>query len=226
MDEFYDDEEVDQFTQEFTDGVKKGIKKTFLEKMERLELEITELRAVKRDMAAFKRNLESEIRDAKRELELEKKAVRDASLAELMRLIEFPAYTIDYSMKTLPKCGLCDAERKVVFTSPDGRTRKGPCSCDWQFKEFHPKPVEVVEIKSKSGPYEKGQNIIFIDTASKGEGERGIASFARNDAVFVSGPDEYQAIDDYYYRKLFRTIENAQAYCDHRNAIERAKEPL
>jgi hypothetical protein len=193
--------------------------------MERLELEITELRAVKRDMAAFKRNLESEIRDAKRELELEKIAVRDAPFAELMRMIEFPAYTIDYSMKTLPKCGLCDAERKVVFTSPDGRTRKGLCSCDWQFKEFHPKPMEAVEIKSKSGPYEKGQNIIFASTASKDEEVRGIASFSRRDAMFVSGPDEYQAVDACYYGKLFRTIEDAQAYCDHRNAIERAKEP-
>jgi len=208
MEDFYDDDEVDQFTQEFTDGVKKGIKKAFLEKMDRLEKQNAELLEIKRDMTAFKRNLESETRKVQYELELEKKAIKNAPLALIMKLASEPVFHITKHYEKQPKCDSCNSSREVPYASADGRTIMGPCSCSHEESWYVPKAKKAVVFMSWGN---ENQEIVFTDES---QNERDSIVFKKTYVAF-SGND-FESLN--HYSALFHTIEEAQAYCDWLNA--------
>jgi len=212
-DEFYD--EVDQFVCEVTDGIKKNIKKEFLEQMARLEKENAELQAVKRDIERVKYAMEQDARKAQRDLEIEKEAAKRAPLAAIMKLASTPIYTVDHHYERQPKCPNCDRNREVPYVSADGRTKMGSCACAEQKDWYIPKEKMAVTFLSSSRDH---QEITFMEDSDR---DKTTIVFKKAEEVFCDGVEDFSSMNK--YSAIFRSVKDAQAYCDWLNAKEGKK---
>lgn len=218
--EYYSEDFYDDSVDEVLDSIKTGIKKEFLEKMESLEKENKELRAVKINMASIRFEHERKLHEVDVEKEKFMKQLKEASLAEVMRLVSEPAYKIDYKNAMVEKCDLCDSKRMVDFTSPSGKVIKGPCDCDKKYRQFFPEVVSIVRLESRRGYDGCNQWVTFTDMSE--ENERSSVSFRKTYELFVSRKEQYPEVDKNMWQFLFRTEEDAKAYCEYRNVKELA----
>lgn len=211
--DFYDEE-----TNEIIEAIKSGIKKEFIEKMESLEKENWELRDVKERIESMEYEHNQKLKEMEKEQQNLLRKIKESSFAEIMKILSEPLYVVKRNSHMIPKCNLCDDNRKVDFTSSDGRKIKGPCVCNKFITSYRPERVMAVSFYSKRNFRDLHQEVIFIDSTD--EQDETTVSFTYNSSLFVKGEEDYPDIKKHPQRYIFRTLEDAQAFCDYQNQRE------
>lgn len=135
------DEEVESFK----DSLRAAVKEETQKKLEALL-------AANRDMTERLANLATLERAAQvKQLEYERKlhnaeqtaqrTVQKEGLRKLLELLREPRYQVNRSWDLGPKCGNCDGDRKLAYTTPRGNEAFEACECAtrsslWQVEEL------------------------------------------------------------------------------------------
>ena len=234
--EFWEPNEVDQATYEFTEILKKSVKKSILDEMESLKKRIAELE----DFAKDKKKYDDEQSSLRRKLEETERSIKykaaQMRLPEILKTLESPAWVADWDYEyAYPKCDKCDKDRKIHFKSPSGRILEEECYCAKRMCNYT--PVQGIMIKFKwnrdsenhdrynpEGCEIAGARFEFIrpDTFKKTYVEGREESFMFECEKFYNG-ESFEEVDKTYGRSYFRKLEDCQAYCDYRNKREHEK---
>lgn len=124
----------DQEVESFKDSLRQAVK-------EETQQELDGLRKSTREMAARLANLttlEREAADTKREFEqklhnaevIARRTVEREGVRKLLELLAEPRYRVDRSWDLGPKCGKCNEDRKLPYTTPRGREAFEDCECN------------------------------------------------------------------------------------------------
>lgn len=197
-DDFYDDNpEIEVLTEEFKNSLLKSVKEEFLNEMDRLRKENTELKEFKLKKAEYDSQLEKYKKIKKLELEqlrqvAEKKRLMDILKDNFIETAYYPQCTRKYKYD---KCDKCDEYRLIHFKSPLGHDLSEPCSCSEMVDYWKPEECSIVRIQSEFN------SLIFRYED-------------RNNSFIALKSDnkEYE-----YGSKIYRTIEECQKECDRLN---------
>lgn len=170
-DEFYEtttpfDAEVEAFKEALRASVK-----------EETQQELAKLRAANREQAGKLKNLEALERaaaDTKRRYEqklhnaevVARQTVQKEGLGKLLELLREPRYRVAVAYDALPKCGKCDEDRKLHYTTPRGKETFEMCECNAKTRRWTVEEVLVHEVAKRSGKilaWYHGTNRYFND---------------------------------------------------------------
>lgn len=212
--EFYEepsilDFAIDAFKKEMLDAVKSEYKN----KMDQLEKENKELQGVKADFDAIKLSYKK----AERELERKKydllSEVRKERLSQLMGDMVVVAYGVDYDNVELPKCDKCDENRRLNYITPLGNSAYESCDCSKKYTVYKPEEAILYELKLRNSEISGFYKL-------KNEGSRDEYLTSYSDKLISS--DDLVTADLSIYDTFFRTIEQAQKFCDLINEKKKA----
>ena len=183
---------------------------------------------VVRDLELRNKHHEQEISDLKHRLNetLEKLAeyrrkeneleriVRNKRAVEILKDFQIEIYRAKKHLELrIPKCDLCDENRKIAFKSPSGATLTEACACSKQEIVWKPSVQLLFEFSLKNGnkrlwyrPSRETEDYFVADSTSK----------CAND---WPTPDEYGKYSP--YEAFFRTREECQNYCNWLNSGEK-----
>lgn len=144
------DEEMERIKDHLREGVAKEIKK-----------ELEDLRAQNNDMAARLANLgtlERAAEDARRGYEqklhnakvVARNEVQKEGLRKLLELLREARYRVCVVWDTLPKCGKCDEERRLHYTTPRGKETYEMCECAEKTQRWDVEEMLVHEVARRS----------------------------------------------------------------------------
>lgn len=223
-DYFYDNfDEYDRTIQELEQSLKEGIKKQFIEEMDRLRLENKELREFKELRDSYEREHQEKLN----KLEVERKhlkaqafeEVRKMSIKELLEPASEAYWAVGCRNEYIhEKCDKCDGNRNITFCSPSGKQYEESCSCSEKERIYYPKEAMVTVInRDMYGKYQYGATPFFVEKTDGTihlQTEYGIDLDCR---YFVGAADDKQFTDIHTYSAVFKSKDKAQAYCDYLN---------
>lgn len=137
---------------------------------------------------------------------------------EILKDLQFTYYQLCYESKERDKCNECDDKRKIIFTSPQGKTIENNCDCSKRKTFYLPKEVQFANLNiykdNDNSRYDKmGYSIKF--SSRNDYDERWVELNARK-------------IKDYFeietanktYEIIYKTLEECQKHCDYLNKKE------
>lgn len=147
-DDFYDNySEFDQLVDEFKSSLLNSVKQEYIDKMNELEKENSELQDVKKNLEEIKQEYE----EKKWELEREKQdcsfKAKRMRLSELMKDFELVMYKVGKSYTEQPKCNKCDDSRRIKFNSPSGKDLYEKCECSEKDSLYTPEEYYCHEFR-------------------------------------------------------------------------------
>jgi len=215
---YYEPSEFEAQVEEFKDSLRASVKEEITQELERLRKENASLIDIRNNWSKKVRELEDDYRAKKFELD---KAIRDAKDADekakrtrFDQLIsEFApvVYVVDYEQIKLPKCDLCDNQRRRKYITPLGRVAYEDCECAKSKKFYHIKRAPIVRL---SAFINGGVRPFYLVNESAEE------SWARNsDEFFDETP--FEEIKSCF--PLFHNENRARRYAEWMNKKECAK---
>lgn len=138
-------------------------------------------------------------------------------------------YTIGYDYVQQEKCPLCDENRKRHFTDDQGKTYEIDCPCDTKHSVYKVFDAEIKFnfgfIPSKLEDSDTMEDLLAksISIESRKVGKHSYSKFLK--ACFnpkIESPEEYKSRIK-YSSEYFTSIEDAQLYCNYKQAIEDRK---
>ena len=199
------DEIKEEATRKLFDAIDESIRQKFdnvVAENSRLKEEIKEVYEKLRGVTMREKNL------AVKEAELSRKA-KKMPLKEIMGQREIIMYCARTEYKDKEKCSKCDENRKLVFTSPRGRSMEETCECGEDIKYFAPNEQVAYEIAyGKESLRMWYRPIRDSDSYSSGR-------FVADENVFGELKD-YSKLD--MYNSFFVSKEDCQKYCDWLNS--------
>lgn len=215
--------EFEQQIEEFKDSLRKDVRAEIKERIESLEKELSELKAYKDDknkiiqeyenkFKEIKREADKKIREAKESEEKMKKARLHQLLGEYL--------TVGWKVKSVweygEKCDKCDDNRKIHFTSPQGKKYVEECQCaNRHYKYF---PVEAIlskiYVRKKNFSWnDKGETDFYnryYTVESKEKDDYDI--YETSSEVYTSSDIDFEKVNT--YRAVFLNEEDCKKYCD------------
>lgn len=145
------DEEVEQFKDHLRAAVKQETQK-----------ELEDLRTANREMTGHLANLsrlEREAQDTKRRYEqklhnaevVARRTVQKEALRKLLELLSEPRYRVERSWDRGPKCGKCDEDRRLRYTTPRGNEAFESCECAIRSSLWAVEELLVHEVARRNG---------------------------------------------------------------------------
>lgn len=149
-DDFYEPSEYDMMVEEFKTTLRKSIAKEWVDKMNKLEKENSELQEIKRNFENIKRDYENK----KLQCEIEKeRVIKDAKrmrLKELMQDVQKSYWKLSWIYAYTKKCNKCNENRKIIFKSPSGKEYSENCKCSIGKQIYVPMRVDIYEISLRN----------------------------------------------------------------------------
>jgi uncharacterized protein YhaN len=216
-DDFYENyNEFDAQIEEFKQGLIKGVKQSFLDKLNELTEENSKLQKVQDRMDEIEKEHQAKLRELDREKQSLVSKVRQERISQLFADQKVTMYQINYKYVDKPKCNECDEKRKIHFTSPQGKSVAEPCRCAEPDRIYIPELNEAYEINinnlsnnrarvwyraretSKSDEYFSSDMSTFCETTYTGQ--------------------EFSTLDK--WKTFFAEQKDCQKYCDYLNKKE------
>lgn len=227
--DFYDDtdfygeaNEFERQVDEFKESLMKGVKAEFLEEMESLRKENSELQDVKKNFESIKRDYKQKENDLDRLQSTLESQVRREHWTKLLKDQEVVMYKPISSYEQGEKCNKCDEYRYFHYTSPQGNKTKEPCSCSVRKTVYKPSESVRYEFKISRGEmtawYKRSRysdDSLVIDQDYDG---------AVSKKVVLDSSVDFSTLD--YYTTVFKTEEDCQAYCDYLQEKEDKKKDV
>lgn len=216
-------EAMEKFKETLKDSVKENLK-YIQEENRRLKKENDELKQKER-----------QVRDRELTLEMREKDLQSKSewsfyrkkFSEVLKPLEeqFEMWYVEPLSELIPKCNLCDEERKVDFKSVSGKIIKGNCECNKYRKVYNVKYTKIKELNFYKSDRDKKfvltpkyESQSYDDSYFKLETKELIKNFE------VEKVSEYKCYGSYGGFTGFATKEECQKYCDWLNENEKLKE--
>lgn len=174
-DDFFEPSEYDMMVEELKTTLRKSIAKEWVDKMNKLEKENSELQEIKKNFEEIKRDYENK----------KLQAVKDARtmrLKELMQDVQKCYWKPETRPAYSPKCNKCNEDRKITFFSPSGKKLSEDCECKKHKYIYAPMCEVVYEIRLKN----RNSNLVNVYfTSQKGDND-----------------DDYFITTEYYGNKI------------------------
>ena len=137
--------EFEQQIEEFKDALRDAVKDEIKTKIASLEAELATLKSFRDERNKFIREYEAKIREIQNEANAIKRAAKEQEkkwkearlyqlLGDYLTVGWKPEYKIEYG----EKCDKCDDDRKIHFTSPQGKEYKEECLCAERHYHYFP----------------------------------------------------------------------------------------
>ena len=213
--DFYDYEHsyFDEQIEEFKEGLRKTVKKEFINEMEKLKKENQELQEVKKNWNKIKADFEIKKEVYNIDKDKMKKELARMKINELLEAadIKEKCYYIDTLFGYVPWCGKCK-DHKIQFLSPSGKERKEPCpDCGKYWCKNVVKEVPSLRLHFKTDPY-----IDCRVTYDRKEEYYGTVSY-ENKNIYNGTADEFDYKGYNRYHTIFTSKKLAQKICDKMN---------
>lgn len=213
--------EFEQQVEEFKYALRNSVKDEIKEKIASLEKELAELNEFKKDknkiiqeyenkVKEAKREAESTIRKAKESEEKWKKARLHQLLGDYLTVGWKAAYTRVYG----EKCDKCDDDRKIHFTSPQGKKYTEDCQCATCYYKYHPKEVMLskIYVRKKNFSYDDKGKCDFYNRYYTVEDKDDCDLYETSSEVYTSSDFNYEKANS--YRAVFLNEEDCAKYCE------------
>jgi regulator of replication initiation timing len=209
-DQFYDSySEFDEKINEFKQSLLKDVKQEFIEELNRLKKENSELQEIKNNFESIKKHYTEKELELSREKQNAMSEARKLQLNRLFKDREIVLYRTEGKYIKKPKCNKCNNDRKIKYVSPLGKEMFENCDCSNSDMEYVPKPWILFEFKMT---YDKELLMWYKEEPSGNETYFESCSQICKDIYNDSIPYEKVSYDTF-----FRDKEDCQKYCDWKN---------
>lgn len=233
---YYDDywnepSEFDQQVEEFKDSLRASVKDEIKEKIESLEKELAELKEFRDEKDKFIHEYENKINKIKNEADAVVRNAKNseekwkkARLYQLLGDYLTVGWRVGYSWEYGKKCDKCDDNRKIHFTSPQGREYTEDCQCAKKYYKYFPKETVLAKFYArkknffggndeKSNFYDRYYRVVEDDDYDRYE-------YAKH--VYTSSSSiDYQNVET--FSDIFLNEEDCKRFCDWKNEQELKK---
>lgn len=217
-DGFYDNyNEFDAQIKEFQQGLVKGVKQQFLDKLNQLTEENAHLQGIADRMQEIEREHKAKLRELDEEKMNLLRKVRRERISELFSEKKFIMYRADYDMVPVDKCSECDEKRQIHFLSPQGIAVHANCICNKSNKVYHTRTDVAYEINIHN--MEKNSPNVWYKVKNEGKDDEYLSNMTNYCRLTYKG-EPFESLKDKYYDIYFENEEDCQRYCDYLNNKE------
>ena len=217
--------EFDQQIEEFKDLLRNSVKDEIKEKIASLENELSELKEFRDEKDKFIQECESKVREAKREAEVAIRTAKEseekwkkARLHQLLGDYLTVGWKVGNSWEYGEKCNKCDENRKIHFTSPQGKKYTEDCQCAKRHYKYFPKEATLCKFYVRKENFGWDDNRYYTVVDCDDDYDR----YERADHVYTSSDDiDYEKVNS--YNAVFLNEEDCQKFCDWKNKQEARK---
>ena len=217
--------EFDQQIEEFKDSLRNSVKDEIKEKIASLENELSELKEFRDEKDKFIQECESKVGEAKREAEVAIRTAKEseekwkkARLHQLLGDYLTVGWKVGNSWEYGEKCNKCDENRKIHFTSPQGKKYTEDCQCAKRHYKYFPKEATLCKFYVRKENFGWDDNRYYTVVDCDDDYDR----YERADHVYTSSDDiDYEKVNS--YNAVFLNEEDCQKFCDWKNKQEARK---
>lgn len=228
-DEYWEEpSEFEQQIEEFKDALRENVKEEIKKKIESLEKEIAELKDFKNDRNKIIREYENKIREVKSELNTKVREAKEteekwkkARLYQLLGDYLTVGWKAGYSIKYGEKCDKCDDDRKIHFSSPQGKKYTEDCSCARCYYRYYPQEATLSKIYVRKKNFSSNSNADFYNRYYTVEDKDDCDIYECSNEVYVSSDFDCEKVNT--YRAVFLNEEDCKKYCDWKTEQELKK---
>ena len=121
-------------------------------------------------------------------------------------------------MQNINKCNKCDENRKIHFTSPQGKKYTEDCQCAKRRYKYFPKEATLCKFYVRKENFGWDDNRYYTVVDCDDDYDR----YERADHVYTSSDDiDYEKVNS--YNAVFLNEEDCQKFCDWKNKQEARK---
>lgn len=202
--------EFEQQVEEFKDALRNSVKEEIKGKIASLEKELAELKEFKKDKNKIIQEYENKVREAKESEEKWKKARLHQLLGDYLTVGWKAGYTREYG----EKCDKCDDDRKIHFSSPQGKKYTEDCQCARCYYRYHPQEATLAKIyvRKKNFGYDDKGKCDFYNRYYKVEDKDNCDLYETASEVYTSSDFDYKKANS--YRAVFLNEEDCSKYCE------------
>ena len=217
--------EFDQQIEEFKDSLRNSVKDEIKEKIASLENELSELKEFRDEKDKFIQECESKVREAKREAEVAIRTAKEseekwkkARLHQLLGDYLTVGWKVGNSWEYGEKCNKCDENRKIHFTSPQGKKYTEDCRCAKRHYKYFPKEATLCKFYVRKENFGWDDNRYYTVVDCDDYYDR----YERADFVYIFSDDiDYEKVNS--YNAVLLNKEDCQKFCDWKNKQEARK---
>lgn len=226
--------EFEQQIEEFKAALRSSVKDEIKEKIASLEKELAELKEFRDEKNEFIREHEAKIREVRREADATMRAAKEseekwkkARLHQLLGDYLTVGWKVGSSWEYGEKCDKCDDDRKIHFTSPQGKEYKEDCRCAVRYYRYFPKEATLSKIYVRKKNFrwgDKGETD-FYNRYYTVEEDGEYDCYELTNDIYTSSDINYEEVNQ--YRAVFLNEEDCQKYCDWKTeqALQKLKNP-
>lgn len=210
--------EFEQQVEEFKDALRNSVKDEIKEKIASLEKELAELNEFKKDKNKIIQEYENKVKEAKREAEATIRKAKEseekwkkARLHQLLGDYLMVGWKTSYTREYGEKCDKCDDNRKIHFSSPQGKKYTEDCQCAKCYYKYHPQEATLAKIYVRKKNFSSNDNADFYNRYYEVEDHDDSDVYAVSSEVYASSDFDYEKANS--YRAVFLNEEDCAKYC-------------
>lgn len=208
-------EAMEKFKEVLKDSVKNNLK-YIQEENKRLKKENDELKKREREISSKEHMLDMREKDweSRTEWTFYKKKFSEM-LNPLEECVDF--WKVDYEYRKRAKCSLCDDNREITFSSPQGKEIKEKCDCDKTYRFYKPllEHISIIKLWKSAN----GKEFSVTPKYDNNDYDDRYCSLSVDEIINfnIEDVDKYRS-----YNSIFKTKDDCQKFCDWLN--EKSKE--
>ena len=227
---YYEPSEFDQQIEEFKQALRDSVKEETKAEIASLKKELEELKEFKNERHKFIADYEAQIREIKHHAESVERAAKEseekwkkARLHQLLGDYLVIGWEIGSTYELGEKCNKCDDNRKINFTSPQGKPYSEDCKCATRYYNYFPKEATLSKFYVRKKNFYGGDNgkSDFYNRYYTVVGDKTEDCYKSTDEVYTSSDIDFAEVNQ--YRAVFLKQEDCQKYCDWLNKREKEK---
>lgn len=230
-DYFREPSDFEMQVEEFKDALRDSVKDEIKNRIESLENELAALKEFKDERYKFIHEYESKIREAQKEASDAKRFAKEseekwkkARLHELLGDYLTVGWRVDYKWEYGEKCDKCDDDRKIHFTSPQGKEYTEECVCAKKYFKYFPKEATISKmyVKKRNFRYDdNGETNFYCRYYTVVENDTETDLYESAAEVYTSSDIDFEKVNS--YRAVFLNEEDCKKYCDWKTENELKK---
>lgn len=225
-DEYFEDfNEFDEQMEEFKNILRNEVKDEIRNKIESLEKEVKELKEFRDNKDRITEEYNTKIAEAQRAAREAKEKYKKARLYQLMGEFNTIGWKIKSKYTLGEKCNKCDENRKIHFTSPQGKPYVEECKCAKRHYTYFPEEATLAKfyVRKKNFRWNNDDRIDYHNRYYTVKDDDEYDLYETASELYEPGYTmEYEKINS--YRAVFLSKEDCQKYCDWKNAKVKEKE--
>ncbi len=218
---YYEPSEFEQQVEDFKQSLRDAVKEEIKDKIASLEKELEDLKKFKNERHKFIADYEAQIREIKHHAESVERSAKEseekwkkARLHQLLGDYLVIGWKIGYTYELGEKCNKCDEDRKIHFTSPQGKPYSEECKCATRYYTYFPKEATLSKIYVRKKDFSWNDNgetdfyNRYYTVTDADEYDR----YESTDEVYTSSDVDFEKVNQ--YRAVFLKKEDCQKFCD------------